>query len=153
MSERSRLFYSNVPSREAAPDLIKKHPAVKEPADLKAWPWLALAGPQFGGSERVTLSAPRRAEQTFRIGFVRERQQRPRVRQQPVARLGQAHAVRVPAQERHTAILFQHPQTPAQAGLGHFQRPGSGRNAAALDDAHKGAEQREILERGHSPFE
>jgi DNA-binding transcriptional LysR family regulator len=54
----------------AAPDLIKKHPAVKEPGDLKSWPWLALAGAQFGGSERVTLSAPKRGEQTFRIAPV-----------------------------------------------------------------------------------
>ena len=54
----------------AAPELIKKHPAVKEPGDLKSWPWLALAGAQFGGSERVTLSAPKRGEQTFRIAPV-----------------------------------------------------------------------------------
>jgi DNA-binding transcriptional LysR family regulator len=54
----------------AAPELIKTHSAVKEPADLKSWPWLALAGAQFGGSEKVTLSAPKRADQTFRIAPV-----------------------------------------------------------------------------------
>jgi hypothetical protein len=26
----------------AAPDLIEKHPAVKEPTNLKSWPWLSL---------------------------------------------------------------------------------------------------------------
>ena len=54
----------------AAPDLIKKHPTVKKPTDLKSWPWLALAGAQFGGSDRVTLSAPKHGEQTFRIAPV-----------------------------------------------------------------------------------
>jgi DNA-binding transcriptional LysR family regulator len=54
----------------AAPGLIEKHPAVKEPTNLKSWPWIALAGAQFGGSEEVTLSAPKRAEQTLRIAPV-----------------------------------------------------------------------------------
>ena len=54
----------------AAPGLIEKYPAVKEPANLKSWPWIALAGAQFGGSEEVTLSAPKRAEQTLRIAPV-----------------------------------------------------------------------------------
>jgi hypothetical protein len=40
---------------------------VKEPANLKSWPWIVLAGAQFGGSDEVTLSAPKRAEQTLRI--------------------------------------------------------------------------------------
>ena len=54
----------------AAPGLIEKHPAVKELGNLKSWPWIALAGAQFGGSEKVTLSAPKRAEQTLPIAPV-----------------------------------------------------------------------------------
>lgn len=40
---------------------------MKEPANLKSWPWIVLAGAQFGGSDEVILSAPKRAEQTLRI--------------------------------------------------------------------------------------
>ena len=43
---------------------------MKELANLKSWPWIALAGAQFGGSEKVTLSAPKRAEQTLPIAPV-----------------------------------------------------------------------------------
>jgi DNA-binding transcriptional LysR family regulator len=51
----------------ASPELVKKHRAAKEPSDLSSWPWLALAGSQFGGSERVTLSGPRGRECSFAI--------------------------------------------------------------------------------------
>lgn len=54
----------------AAPELIKKHGQPKEPADLKNWPWLALTGSQFGGSESVKLSAAKRADQTIKISPV-----------------------------------------------------------------------------------
>jgi DNA-binding transcriptional LysR family regulator len=50
-----------------APELVSQRRAVKEPSDLEAWPWVALAGVQFGGSENVVLSAPKREEQTIRI--------------------------------------------------------------------------------------
>jgi hypothetical protein len=43
---------------------------VNEPANLKSWPWIALAGVQFGGPEEVRLSAPKRVEQTLRIAPV-----------------------------------------------------------------------------------
>ena len=51
----------------ASPQLIEKRPAVKDPMDLKSWPWISLAGNQFGGSKNVALSAPKRAEQTIPI--------------------------------------------------------------------------------------
>ncbi len=51
----------------AARALIKRCPTVKEPDDLKSWPWLALSGAQFGGSKEVTLYSARRAEQTLQI--------------------------------------------------------------------------------------
>lgn len=54
----------------APPTLVKKHSAAREPADLRSWPWLALSGAQFGGSEKVVLSAPKRGQQTLRISPV-----------------------------------------------------------------------------------
>jgi DNA-binding transcriptional LysR family regulator len=51
----------------AAPDLIATRPAVKQPADLKTWPWIALAAAQFGGSRKMTLSAPKHERQTLHI--------------------------------------------------------------------------------------
>ena len=51
----------------ASPALVKSRPVVKEPSDLKSWPWLSLSGAQFGGSKSVILSAPKRTEQTLRI--------------------------------------------------------------------------------------
>jgi len=47
-----------------------KRPAVKEPADLKSWPWVSLAATQFGGSKSVILSAPKRVELTVPIAPV-----------------------------------------------------------------------------------
>ncbi|SKA90362.1 DNA-binding transcriptional regulator, LysR family [Prosthecobacter debontii] len=43
----------------AAPALVKKRPALKTPADLAAWPWLALAGSQFWGVRELTLQGPK----------------------------------------------------------------------------------------------
>jgi len=54
----------------AAPALVKKHRPVKQPADLKSWPWISLSAAQFGGSEKVTLTAPKREAQTLRIAPV-----------------------------------------------------------------------------------
>src|SRR5688572_12276608 len=51
----------------AAPDLIAKHRTVKEPADLGSWPWVALSRAQFGDTQSVALTAPKRTEQTIRI--------------------------------------------------------------------------------------
>ena len=54
----------------AAPALIKSRPAVKAPADLKSWPWLALSGFQFGGSKETKLYSPKGDEQTIAISPV-----------------------------------------------------------------------------------
>ncbi len=51
----------------AAPSLIKKHPAAKELADLKSWPWISLGGFQFWSAEEIKLFARNGAEQTLRI--------------------------------------------------------------------------------------
>jgi DNA-binding transcriptional LysR family regulator len=39
----------------AAPSLIAARRPVRNPSDLIDWPWLSLAGEQFGGSQSVTL--------------------------------------------------------------------------------------------------
>jgi DNA-binding transcriptional LysR family regulator len=54
----------------AAPSLIKSHRAVKEPADLKSWPWIALAGFQFWSAKEIKLFGRNRAEQTIPISPV-----------------------------------------------------------------------------------
>jgi DNA-binding transcriptional LysR family regulator len=54
----------------ASPSLVKSRPAVKEPADLKSWPWVSLTGFQFWSSKEITLFAPNRAEQTLQISPV-----------------------------------------------------------------------------------
>ncbi len=54
----------------AAPSLIKGRPAVRKPADLKSWPWIALAGPQFWSAKEVSLIGRNRSEQTFAISPV-----------------------------------------------------------------------------------
>jgi DNA-binding transcriptional LysR family regulator len=51
----------------AAPPLLKSRPAVEKPADLKAWPWLALSSEQFGGARTFRLSSPKRASQTLNV--------------------------------------------------------------------------------------
>ena len=51
----------------AAPPLLKSRPAVEKPADLKAWPWLALSSEQFGGARTFRLSSPKRAGQTLNV--------------------------------------------------------------------------------------
>jgi DNA-binding transcriptional LysR family regulator len=51
----------------ASPALIKSRPVVKDPADLKSWPWLALSGFQFGGSKETKLYSPKGDEQTIAI--------------------------------------------------------------------------------------
>src|SRR6266404_880423 len=39
----------------ASPEFLKGRPKVKDPSDLRSWPWVALSGAQFGGSKAVTL--------------------------------------------------------------------------------------------------
>ena len=51
----------------AAPSLVQSRPAVKEPADLKSWPWIELSG--FSAKE-IKLFARHRAEQTLHLSPV-----------------------------------------------------------------------------------
>lgn len=44
----------------AAPALVEARPAVKKPADLKTWPWLALSGNQSGDPGQVVLQCAKR---------------------------------------------------------------------------------------------
>jgi DNA-binding transcriptional LysR family regulator len=57
------------PPRDFAP-LIKGRPVVKELADLKSWPWIALAGFQFWSAKEITLFGRNGAEQTLGISPV-----------------------------------------------------------------------------------
>ena len=54
----------------ASPSLVKSRPAVKEPADLKSWPWIALAGVQFRSAKEIKLFARNGTEQTLRVSPV-----------------------------------------------------------------------------------
>ena len=54
----------------ASPALIKSRPAVKEPADLKSWPWLSVSGIQFGGSKEVALYSSKNIEHKLAISPV-----------------------------------------------------------------------------------
>jgi DNA-binding transcriptional LysR family regulator len=54
----------------AAPQLLARQAKAQTPEDLRGWPWLALAGAQFGGSTSVTLTAPKSAAQTIAIAPV-----------------------------------------------------------------------------------
>ena len=49
----------------ASPALVKSRPTVKEPANLKPWPWLVLSGAHFGVSDKVTLSSPKKTDQAI----------------------------------------------------------------------------------------
>jgi DNA-binding transcriptional LysR family regulator len=54
----------------AAPSLVQSRPAVKEPADLKSWPWIVLSGVQFSSTKEIKLVARHRAEQTLHLSPV-----------------------------------------------------------------------------------
>jgi DNA-binding transcriptional LysR family regulator len=54
----------------ASPSLVESRPAVKKPADLKSWPWIALAGFQFWSAKEINLFARNRVEQTLHISPV-----------------------------------------------------------------------------------
>ena len=45
-------------------------PAVKKPADLKSWPWIAFAWVQFWGAKEIKLFARNGTEQTLRVSPV-----------------------------------------------------------------------------------
>jgi DNA-binding transcriptional LysR family regulator len=54
----------------AAPSLVKSRPAAKQLADLKTWPWIALAGFQFWSAKEITLFGRNGVEQNLRISPV-----------------------------------------------------------------------------------
>jgi DNA-binding transcriptional LysR family regulator len=54
----------------ASPSLVKERPPVRVPADLKSWPWIAIAGLQFWNAKEIKLSARNRAEQTLHLSPV-----------------------------------------------------------------------------------
>jgi DNA-binding transcriptional LysR family regulator len=54
----------------ASPHLLRGRRAPKDPGDVEAWPWAALAGRQFGAEDRTTLIAAKRAARTFAIAPV-----------------------------------------------------------------------------------
>jgi DNA-binding transcriptional LysR family regulator len=54
----------------ASPSLVKSRPAVKKPADLESWPWIALAGVQFRSAKEIKLFARNGTEQTLRVSPV-----------------------------------------------------------------------------------
>src|SRR5262249_4621049 len=63
----ARLAHKQLSYLVASPALVKRHPVAKEPADLKSWPWLSLAGAQFGGSKEVKLYSAKGSEVTLPI--------------------------------------------------------------------------------------
>jgi DNA-binding transcriptional LysR family regulator len=54
----------------ASHSLVKERPPVRVPADLKSWPWIAIAGSQFWNAKEIKLSARNRAEQTLHLSPV-----------------------------------------------------------------------------------
>lgn len=54
----------------ASPALIKKHAAAKNPADLKSWPWISLAGSQFWSAKEIALFGPHNQEHKLNISPV-----------------------------------------------------------------------------------
>jgi len=54
----------------ASPAFVKRQPPVKEPADLKSWPWISVAGSQFWSSKEISLFNRDGAQQTLRISPV-----------------------------------------------------------------------------------
>lgn len=54
----------------ASPAFVKSRPAPKAPGDLKSWPWLSLAGAQFGGSKETKLLSAKGGEETLPISPV-----------------------------------------------------------------------------------
>jgi DNA-binding transcriptional LysR family regulator len=54
----------------AAPELVERLGSPKNPQDLKTWPWLSLAGPQFGDPGRVPLVHTRRGKTELMVQTV-----------------------------------------------------------------------------------
>jgi DNA-binding transcriptional LysR family regulator len=54
----------------ASPSLVQSRPAVKEPADLKSWPWIGFSGVQVWSGKEIKLFARHRAEQTLHLSPV-----------------------------------------------------------------------------------
>lgn len=54
----------------ASPALVQSQSRVKQLADLKSWPWISLAGPQFWSAREITLFHRDGVEQTLRISPV-----------------------------------------------------------------------------------
>jgi len=66
----ARLANNQLRYLVASPGLVKGRAAVKAPAGLKSWPWLSLAGAQFGGSKETKLYSSKGVEQTLPISPV-----------------------------------------------------------------------------------
>ena len=66
----ARLAHKQLRYLVASPALVKSRPAVRQPANLKSWPWLSLAGAQFGGSKEVKLYSDKGSEVTLPISPV-----------------------------------------------------------------------------------
>jgi DNA-binding transcriptional LysR family regulator len=54
----------------AAPSLVQSRPAVKEPADLESWPWIAISHGHFSSTKEIRLFTRHRAEQTLHLSPV-----------------------------------------------------------------------------------
>jgi len=54
----------------ASPSLIDNYSAAKKPADLKSWPWIAIAGSHFWSPSAIRLSAPNHSEETLHVSPV-----------------------------------------------------------------------------------
>jgi DNA-binding transcriptional LysR family regulator len=54
----------------AAPSLVQSRPAVKEPADLKSWPWIGISHGHFSSAKEIRLFTRQRAGQTLHISPV-----------------------------------------------------------------------------------
>jgi DNA-binding transcriptional LysR family regulator len=54
----------------ASPFLVEGCPAIKQPADLLSWPWIALSGRQFWSAKEIRLFARNRDDQTLHISPV-----------------------------------------------------------------------------------
>lgn len=54
----------------ASSSLVESRPALKQPADLLSWPWIALSGRQFWSAKEIRLFARNRADQTLHISPV-----------------------------------------------------------------------------------
>lgn len=54
----------------ASPNLVRRNSPVKRPSDLRAWPWISLAGSQFWSLKEVTLFGPGGKEEKVNISPV-----------------------------------------------------------------------------------